>query len=159
MVNNSARYIIHYSTNHLSNKDIVRFFYALKGRGNSKGLLEQTNSKQLAKSIIETQTKAIPNWKYFLKKWACKYKFIKIVSKSRATHRIFIFNSSKLTGSAKVRFFYALKGRGKKQGIIEQTNAEYLAKSVILVSIREYFELIKFFQKWGCGFEIKEVSK
>ena len=151
------RYIIHYSTKHLSSTDIVRFFYELRGRGNKLGVLIDTNSLFLTKSLLEVPAGSIAHIKYFFNKWSCSYKIIKRVPRARATHRLFIFSSSKLNGSKKVRFLYELKGRGKKIGILKQTNAKYLARSVILVSVKEYFDIMKFLQKWDCSFNVKEV--
>ncbi len=157
MGNARDRYIIHYETKHLSNTDLVRFFYELKGRGNNPGIINKTNSQFLAKSLVEIPANSIELWRYFLEKWSCKYRLIKKVSKSDANNRLFIFNSSRLSGSRKVRFFYKLKGRGNKKGILDKLDAEFVAKSVILVSMKNYFALIKFLREWDCDFDIKEV--
>jgi len=152
------RYIIHYSTAHLSSTDLVTFFYQLKGRGNNIGFLKETNSKFLARSIIEIPANSLANWKYFFNKWACDYKKVKIVNKSKSTHKLFVFDSSNLVGSKKVTFFYQLKGRGNQRGIIKTTDSRYITKSVILVSVQNYFEIVKFLRDWNCDFIIKEVN-
>ena len=157
MSTDRASYIIHYYTNHLSSTDLVKFYYALKGRGKSIGLLEQTNSQYLARSVIQVPAKNLALVKYFLQKWGCKYKSVTVVPKAKATHRLFVFDSSKLRGSAKVRFLYALKGRGKAKGVIETLKGRYVARAVVLVPVKNYFELVRFFRSWNCDFEVKEV--
>jgi hypothetical protein len=158
MDNARSRYIVQYSTRNLSSKDIVRFFYELKGRGNNPGILIDTHSVFLTKSLLEVPNNSLPTIKYFLKKWSCDYKIIKQVPRPQATHRLFIFSSHKLKGSNRVKFLYELKGRGKKAGILKQTNSKYLARSIILVSMKDYFEILKFLRKWKCNFKIKEVQ-
>jgi len=157
MGNARDSYIIQYSTKHLSSTVIVKFFYELKGRGNNLGIITDTNSQFLTKSLVEVPKNALVLWKYFFKKWGCDYKLIKTVAKSKATGKIFLFNSSKLTGSKKVRFFYELKGRGSAKGIISETKATYLARSAVMISTKNYFDFVKFLRKWKCNFEIKEV--
>ncbi|MBT4114350.1 hypothetical protein HOD83_03595 [Candidatus Woesearchaeota archaeon] len=157
MRTNSDRYIVHYSSKHLSSKDLVRFYYALKGRGNTPGVLADTHSMYVTRAVIETPASGIASIKYFLNGWGCKYKLFRITSKVDATHKLFIFNSSKLNGSKKVRFFYQLKGRGSTKGILSETSATSVAKSVVLVSNKSYLKLVMFFRKWNCDFSVKEV--
>ena len=158
MSTNRDRYIVHYSSRHLSSSDLVRFYYALQGRGNTLGVLAETRSVYLTKSVIETPESGLVSIKYFLNSWGCKYDLIHVTSKAKATHKLFIFDSSKLNGSDKVRFFYQLKGRGATAGILEQADARYIAKSVVLVSNKSYFELVRFFREWDCDFRVKEVA-
>lgn len=157
MGNARYSYIIQYSTKHLSNTDLVKFFYDLKGRGNESGIIEQTKSLFLAKSIVEIPTNTLNLWRYLFRKWGCQYSLIETTTRQQATHKVLIFNSSKLKGSNKVRFFYALKGRGSKSGIIKQTNSIYLARSAVLVSVKNYLQVVRFLRDWGCDFITKEV--
>jgi len=46
---------------------------------------------------------------------------------------IFIYSLTHLAVKDKVRFYYALKGRDGKSGIIKQYNIEQLAKGVLII--------------------------
>lgn len=66
---------------------------------------------------------------------------------------LYSYSTSHLKGSRKVLFFYALKGRGNKPGVLEKTKSKFLAKGVLLVR-PEYEETIDaFFKSWACPFE------
>jgi hypothetical protein len=57
----------------------------------------------------------------------------------------------------KVRFFYALKGRGAKEGIIARLRIEQLGKTVLLVDAAKASELRDFLHYWRCDIRQKEV--
>jgi len=48
----------------------------------------------------------------------------------------------------KVRFFYALKGRNGKKGIIERLRIEQLGRGVLLVGAKKEKEVDEFFDYW-----------
>jgi hypothetical protein len=158
MSTNRASHIIHYNSSHLSSTDQVRFFYDLRGRGDNPGILIDTKSTFLAKSVVQVPDKSLPVFKYFLKKWGCAYRLIKVSSKADATHKLFVFDSSNLKGAVKVNFFYKLRGRAATNGIVQTTKSDYLARSVLLVPAKNYFEVVKFFREWNCDFKITEVQ-
>lgn len=49
---------------------------------------------------------------------------------------LFTFSTAELSKTNRVRFFYALKGRGRKQGIVEDLNAIHLGPGAVLVPSR-----------------------
>lgn len=53
-----------------------------------------------------------------------------------------------LSSSDKVRFFYALKGRDGKSGVVKQYNIDFLGKGVILVSFAYVEDMDSFFGLW-----------
>lgn len=57
----------------------------------------------------------------------------------------------------KVRFYYALKGRDGKTGMVKYSNAESLARSILLISEEHFKEFIEFLGYWKCSFIAKKV--
>ncbi len=52
-IQHSTKMVLYtYSTKHLSNKDKVRFYYALKGRDGKSGFIKRSRSIFLAKTIF-----------------------------------------------------------------------------------------------------------
>ncbi|MAF34925.1 hypothetical protein CMO91_03715 [Candidatus Woesearchaeota archaeon] len=64
--------IVTYDTKHLVYKDKVRFFYALKGRGNKPGIVEECGIVQLAKTVLLVRPEHEKKVKAFLKEWKCR---------------------------------------------------------------------------------------
>lgn len=65
---------------------------------------------------------------------------------------LFIYSTSHLQGSRKVRFFYSIKGRDDKLGLIRETKSRFLAKSTILAPGSKAELWRSFFRFWGCSF-------
>ena len=63
-----------------------------------------------------------------------------------------------LKHSDKVRFFYALKGRGKQQGIIKDCKIIQLGKTVLLVKPEHEKAVKDFLSEWKCGYKILHCS-
>ena len=72
---------------------------------------------------------------------------------SRDTIILFFFSISHLQYKDKIRFYYALKGRDGKSGILNQPKITQVAKSVILVPLELDKEFQEFFQHWNCKFK------
>ena len=70
---------------------------------------------------------------------------------------IISYSIKHLSKTDKVRFFYALKGRNGKQGIVPQKNIKQLGRAVLLVPQESKTETINFLKLWGCKFEKQEV--
>ncbi|MBS3175197.1 hypothetical protein J4440_04915 [Candidatus Woesearchaeota archaeon] len=70
---------------------------------------------------------------------------------------IISYSLEHLPKTDKVRFFYALKGRNGKNGLILKNNIEQLGRAVLLVPSQNSKETIKFLESWGCNFHKKEV--
>ena len=154
------RILFVYSTKHLKKKDLVKFFYALKGRNKSPGIIQRTNSEFLARSIISTSIENKKEFQDFFDFWGCSYEtyeFRYTSPQEKPTHAIFTYSTSHLKKKDLVKFHYALKGRGKNPGLIERASAKFLAKSVLLVPASHIKLVEEFFSIWACDFEKKEV--
>ena len=154
----SDRVLFIYSSSHLSGSKKVRFFYALKGRDDNLGLIKETKSQFLAKSVILALGKRAELWRSFFKFWGCSFREIQISRSGKATRTLFVYKTKHLESSQLVNFFYAFKGRGSKPGILKKTKAELLAKSVVLVPTSNTRELEDFFRKYKCPIQKLEVN-
>jgi hypothetical protein len=63
---------------------------------------------------------------------------------------IFQYSLEHLSSSDKVRFYYALKGRDGKTGVVKKWNIEQLGRAVLLVSEDREKEVREFLQHWKC---------
>jgi hypothetical protein len=70
---------------------------------------------------------------------------------------IFSYSTRHLAQKDKVRFFYALKGRNGKEGIIGRIKVEQLGKTVLLIDAAKAAELREFLAYWKCAVREKEV--
>ncbi len=70
---------------------------------------------------------------------------------------IFTYSTEHLLKKDKIRFYYALKGRDGKSGIVKSCNIDHLGRTVLLVPIKFAQEVNEFLELWECKFEKKEV--
>ena len=70
---------------------------------------------------------------------------------------IFQYSIKHLPKKDKVRFYYALKGRDGKSGIIHSQKIEQLAKTVLLVSEKAEPDVEEFLTFWKCNFKKRKV--
>ncbi len=70
---------------------------------------------------------------------------------------IITYSIDHLRKTDKVRFFYALKGRNGKQGIIPKHNIEQLGRAVLLAPSNSEAEITNFLKTWGCNYNKKSV--
>ena len=71
---------------------------------------------------------------------------------------IFTYLINHLAQKDKVRFYYALKGRDGKTGIIKKWKIEQLAKGVLLVDVgREEEDVTEFLEFWKCVYKKRKV--
>lgn len=70
---------------------------------------------------------------------------------------IYWYNLSKLKYSDKIRFFYALKGRGKAQGILKDAGGESIGKGVLLIPAENDEQIYSFFNTWRLPFHRKRI--
>ena len=66
---------------------------------------------------------------------------------------LFSYSISHLKYSDKIRFYYALKGRDGKAGILAKPGVQQLAKTVLLIPPSLDSEFQEFFQHWNCKFK------
>lgn len=77
--------------------------------------------------------------------------------KPRSSHILFLYSAKALNKTDKVRFYYALKGRDGKSGILKQTASEFLVKGVLLTPIEHASQIQDFLRDWHCEQKKMEV--
>lgn len=70
---------------------------------------------------------------------------------------IFTYSTEHLLKKDKVRFYYALKGRDGKTGIVKRCRIEQLGRTVLLVSDKFAADVDGFLQYWKCEYQRREV--
>ena len=70
---------------------------------------------------------------------------------------LYTYSLGHLPQKDKVLFFYAIKGRGGKLGLIEKLKVEQLGRCVLLVPAEAEVEVDEFFKRWNCSFTKKQV--
>lgn len=68
-----------YSTSHLSKKDKIRFYYALKGRDGKSGFVARTSSKHIGKTVLLTPLAHEKDAIDFLNYWKCKFEIRRVL--------------------------------------------------------------------------------
>ncbi len=76
---------------------------------------------------------------------------------SLSASTIFTYSLEHMSKTDKVRFYYALKGRDGKSGVVVAWNVEQLGRAVLFVSAKHAQDVIGFLKFWKCPFESKEV--
>ena len=80
------------------------------------------------------------------------------MNKSIKDRHIYVYSTSHLTPTERVKFFYALKGRDGKPGILDTTQSVFLATAVLSVLPGQYGEIEQFLKTWGCKFYVKKIK-
>jgi len=70
---------------------------------------------------------------------------------------IFTYSIQHLLKKDKIRFYYALKGRDGKTGIVKEWKIEQLGRAVLLVSEKFEKDVTEFLTFWKCEFKTKRV--
>ncbi len=78
-------------------------------------------------------------------------------SKDYAAMVLFSYSTQHLLKKDKVRFYYALKGRDGKTGIVKSCKIDHLGRTVLLVPIKYAQEVDEFLNLWKCEYEKKEA--
>ena len=68
------------------------------------------------------------------------------------------FSTKHLAKKDKVRFFYALKGRGEQEGIVQRTKTEHIGSSVLLISPEHEKEFDDFFKVWEVEYTKRKIT-
>ena len=84
-------------------------------------------------------------------------KEVTIDEKQYSSMFLFSYNTEHLLKKDKIRFYYALKGRDGKSGIVKACNIDHLGRTVLLVPEKFSKEVKEFLELWKCKFEIREV--
>ncbi len=72
-------------------------------------------------------------------------------------HVIFMYSTEHLPKKDKVRFYYALKGRDGKTGLVKAAHIEQLGRTVLFVKEKYAQEVDAFLKFWKCKYRTKEV--
>lgn len=78
-------------------------------------------------------------------------------SKGYRSFLIFTYSTTHLAYKDKIRFYYALKGRDGKTGIVKHCRIEQLGRTVLLVSQQHAAEVEQFLKYWKCEYQRREV--
>lgn len=70
---------------------------------------------------------------------------------------LYSYSTIHLAKKDKIRFYYALKGRDGKTGIVKACRIEQLGRAVLLVHEKFAQEVKEFLELWECKFDTKEV--
>lgn len=70
---------------------------------------------------------------------------------------LFTYSLSHLTNSDKIRFYYALKGRDGKSGIVKEYHIQQLGRAVLLVPSPFEHDIESFLKLWKCSRTKKRV--
>ena len=70
---------------------------------------------------------------------------------------IYLYDLKGFTQSDKVRFFYALKGRGENSGVLKRVNGKSLGRGVLSVPTESDSEMQQFFLDWEIPFNRRPV--
>ncbi|MBW2982220.1 hypothetical protein KY343_05045 [Candidatus Woesearchaeota archaeon] len=82
----------------------------------------------------------------------------KEVDKNKYKEMVIVtYSTEHLLKKDKIRFYYALKGRDGRSGIIKSYKIEHLGRTVLLVPVKFDKEIREFLELWKCHFKIKEV--
>ncbi len=66
---------------------------------------------------------------------------------------LFSYSTGHLQEKDRIRFFYALKGRNGKKGMMDLVGAERFGRSVLIVPQKRSVDFKQFFKEWGCCFK------
>ncbi|MBI1972616.1 hypothetical protein HYS50_01270 [Candidatus Woesearchaeota archaeon] len=70
---------------------------------------------------------------------------------------LFTYSLAHLTQSEKIRFYYALKGRDGKSGIVKEYHIHHLGRTVLLVPGSFGDDVEHFLRHWKCPHTKKRV--
>ena len=70
---------------------------------------------------------------------------------------IFTYSTEHLVKKDKIRFYYALKGRDGKTGIVKRCKIDHLGRTVLLVPNKFAEEVNDFLKLWECPHQTKKV--
>jgi hypothetical protein len=70
---------------------------------------------------------------------------------------IYTYSLTHLPKKDKIRFYYALKGRNGKKGIIQRLKIEQLGRTVLLVQANKEKEMDEFLDYWRCKHKKRKV--
>jgi len=70
---------------------------------------------------------------------------------------IYTYSTIHLLKKDKVRFYYALKGRDGKTGIVKELKIIHLGRTVLMVDAKHDTEILQFFKVWNLPYSRRKV--
>jgi len=70
---------------------------------------------------------------------------------------IYTYSTVHLLKKDKVRFYYALKGRDGKSGIVKQLRIIHLGRTVLMAEAKHDSDIIQFFKVWNLPYTRRKV--
>jgi len=70
---------------------------------------------------------------------------------------IYTYSTVHLLKKDKVRFYYALKGRDGKTGVVKRFKIVHLGRTVLMVEAKYDDDIIQFFKVWNLPYSRREV--
>ncbi len=70
---------------------------------------------------------------------------------------LFSYSTEHLLKKDKIRFYYALKGRDGKTGVVKEFKITQLGRAVLLVHEKYAEDVEQFLKIWRCRYDRKEV--
>jgi predicted nucleotidyltransferase len=64
------------------------------------------------------------------------------------------YDIQRLKGSARIKFYYALQGRNKNEGILKKLNAKRFSNNVIIIKYSRIEIIKEFFEYWKLDYKI-----
>jgi len=110
----------------------------------------------LAKTVLSVLPSQSEEIEQFLKTWGCKFSVKKVKPSGKPTHAIVRYSTTHLNATGRVKFVYALHGRGSSEGILRP--GEMMAKTILFVPIGRLAEIKAFLESWNCEVLIEEVE-
>jgi hypothetical protein len=84
-------------------------------------------------------------------------KEVRLDNKKYSSMVLFSYSTKHLLKKDKIRFYYALKGRDGRTGIVKSCRIDHLGRTVLLVPVKFAKEVDEFLNFWKCKFDQKEV--
>jgi len=70
---------------------------------------------------------------------------------------IYTYSTQHLPKKDKVRFYYALKGRDGKTGIVKEFKVIHLGRTVLMIDAKHDADIITFFKVWNLPYSRRKV--
>jgi hypothetical protein len=70
---------------------------------------------------------------------------------------LYTYSTVHLPNKDKVRFYYALKGRDGKTGIVKEFRVEHVGRTVLMAEAKYDDDMIQFFKVWNLPYTRRKV--
>jgi hypothetical protein len=77
--------------------------------------------------------------------------------KSGRPHYLYTYSTEHLLPKDKVRFYYALKGRDGKSGIVKEFKVEHVGRTVLIADEKQDEDVLQFFKVWNLPYTRRRI--